>query len=76
MNPKLGDIHIHHSIIAIMKFTVATFIATITFTSAFAPSNFGVRNTALNAKIRGPTEKSEELRFGEIKIPKLERMRK
>lgn len=47
-----------------MKFVAAAlFVSSVT---AFCPAPFGgvVRPTVLNAEIRGPTEKSETLRFG------------
>ena len=55
-----------------MKFTSALFLlaaATPAAVSAFAPQPFGrpavvATTSALKAEIRGPTEKSEELRFG------------
>uniref|UniRef100_A0A6S9ARL0 HopJ type III effector protein n=1 Tax=Ditylum brightwellii TaxID=49249 RepID=A0A6S9ARL0_9STRA len=51
-----------------MKFTVAATIvvSAVSSANAFAPSAFGVSksSTALNAEIRGPSEKSKELRFG------------
>ena len=49
-----------------MKIATAFSLALVAVnTEAFAPRAFGVsRSTSLNAEIRGPTEKSEELRFG------------
>lgn len=51
-----------------MKFSSAAVLAcSIASCSAFAPAakpTFGVASTALNAKIRKPSEKSKELRFG------------
>ena len=50
-----------------MKFATALSCALVAAnTEAFAPRTFGVSRPAssLNAEIRGPTEKSEELRFG------------
>lgn len=58
-----------------MKFQVAFLLSlAVAPSSAFAPSAFGVVSTSsvrvadvtLAAKIRGPTDKSEELRFGEF----------
>mmetsp|Transcript_8105 Transcript_8105/g.11784 ORF Transcript_8105/g.11784 Transcript_8105/m.11784 type:complete len:154 (+) Transcript_8105:62-523(+) len=48
-----------------MRFTsIVLALATIGSASSFSPV-FGVRSqSALNAQIRGPTEKSNELRFG------------
>lgn len=45
-----------------MKLIIAS--ALIVSTAAFAPAPVAFKTTALNANIRGPTEKSEELRFG------------
>lgn len=52
-----------------MKFTSLALLAvTCSTVTAFAPAVFGVTRTlattSLNAEIRGPTEKSETLRFG------------
>lgn len=51
-----------------MKFIVATPLLLAATATAFAPNSkpvaFRVKDSSLNAKIRGPTEKSEELRFG------------
>lgn len=49
-----------------MKFSSVVVIATIAHNaSAFSPvARRTVSSTSLNAEIRGPTEKSEELRFG------------
>ena len=45
-----------------MKLIIAS--ALIVSTAAFAPAPVAFKTTALNANIRGPTEKAEELRFG------------
>ena len=54
--------------IATMKLTTAILLTTATASvSAFSvskPTAFNRCSTELNAKIRGPTEKAEELRFG------------
>jgi hypothetical protein len=50
-----------------MKFAAAAFVLAVATPAslAFAPTPFGVRpGTCLQAEIRGPTEKSQELRFG------------
>mmetsp|Transcript_7181 Transcript_7181/g.10272 ORF Transcript_7181/g.10272 Transcript_7181/m.10272 type:complete len:212 (+) Transcript_7181:112-747(+) len=50
-----------------MKFATGSLVLALVTSSvcAFAPATFGVaRSTALNANIRGPTDKSKELRFG------------
>jgi len=51
-----------------MKFQASILLSLATAANAFAPSAFGVRNmgVSLDAEIRGPTEKSDELRFGEL----------
>jgi len=45
-----------------MKLIIAS--ALIVSTAAFAPAPVAFKTTALNANIRGPTQKAEELRFG------------
>jgi hypothetical protein len=51
-----------------MKFSTAIFLSTAASVGAFSPvaksSAFSRSASALNAEIRGPTKKSEELRFG------------
>mmetsp|Transcript_23024 Transcript_23024/g.32233 ORF Transcript_23024/g.32233 Transcript_23024/m.32233 type:complete len:213 (+) Transcript_23024:57-695(+) len=51
-----------------MKFATSSLVLALVSCSAFAfaPASFGVTRSqpALNANIRGPTEKSKELRFG------------
>jgi hypothetical protein len=52
---------LHH--FSTMKLSILAL--TLGSASAFGPAAFGVaRSTALQANIRGPTDKSEELRFG------------
>lgn len=53
-----------------MKFATSSLVLALVSCSAFAfaPASFGVTRSqpALNANIRGPTEKSKELRFGKF----------